>query len=168
MSTAATVISNLGTYNWNARVYDALALASSLAATVKRRGHVLQLAYALHDLNGTLSEFLKIVNDGMEGKGKADPNAEPVTPQMLRSSADNLEQLYRTLDFVLEGSRRAGLMNNSLTAGSLRKIRRSLEPIANLADWFDLASQPEAMDKIFETAKREKERGELIDLAQVE
>ncbi len=168
MSTAATVISNLGTYNWNARIYDSLALASRLAATVKNRGHVLRLAYNFRNLDKNLSEFLEILNKSMEGKRKADPNVEPVTPQTLRSSADNLEQLYLTLDYIVEASRRAGLMNNSLTAGSVRGIQKNVEPIGNLADWFDLASQPEATDQIFEIAKQEKERGELSDLAQVE
>jgi hypothetical protein len=60
------------------------------------------------------------------------------------------------------------LGNNSLTAGSIRGIERRLDAIANLADWFDLASQPEEVSKIFQGAEQERERGELIDLAKVE
>lgn len=168
MSTAATVINSLGTYDWNARVYDVLALASRLAASVRDRGNVLRVAYHLRNANKNLTEFLGIVNDAMEGKRKPDPNAEPVSIQTMRSSADNLEQLYRTLEYVVEGCRRAGLMNNSLTAGSLREIQRQLDPIANLADWLDLAAQPEAVDKIFQATEQEKEEGRLIDLTQVE
>jgi hypothetical protein len=168
VSTAATVISNLGTYNWNARVYDVLALASRLAAGVKNRGNVLRIAYHLRNLNGSLGDLINIVNDAMDGKRQADPNAEPVTPQVLRSSADNLEQLHHTLDYLVEGSRRAGLMNNSLTAASVRGLLRHRDAVANLADWLDLAAQPQAVDDIFEKAKQEKERGELINLAEVE
>lgn len=168
MSTAATVISNLGTHNWNARVYDTLALASRLAAAVKDRGNVLRLAYSLHDLNKNVTKFIGIVNSAMSGELKPDPNAETVTPETLRSNADNFEQLYRTLDYILEGSRRAGLTNNSLTAASIRGLQKNLDAIGNLADWFDLASQPEAVSQIFETANRERERGDLIDLARVD
>jgi hypothetical protein len=168
MSTAATVISNLGTHNWNARVYDTLALASRLAAAVKNRGNVLRIAYRLHDLNKTVGEFIGVVNSAMNGELKPDPNAEAVTPEMLRSSADNFEQLYRTLDYIIEGSRRAGLTNNSLTAASVRGLQKHLDAIGNLADWFDLASQPEAVNQMFETAKQERERGDLIDLARVD
>jgi hypothetical protein len=168
VSTAATVISNVGTYALSAQVYDALALASRLAASVKNRGGALRTAYHLRRLNGRVSEFVDIVNRAMNGTTKPDPNAEPVTSVMMRTHADNFEQLYRMLDHIVAGSRRAGLTNNSLTAGSIRGIERHLDAIANLADWFDLAAQPEAITKIFEGAEREMERGELIDLAKVE
>jgi hypothetical protein len=168
VSPAATVISNLGTYNWNARVYNVLALASQLAAAVKNRGYGIRLAYHLRNLNNSVSEFVTIVNDSMEGKGKANPNADPVTAQTLRSSPDNLEQMYRTLDYIVEGARRAGLTNNSLTAGSVTGLQKNLDAIASLADWLDLAAQPDAVNGIFERAKQERERGELVDLAKVE
>lgn len=168
MSTAVAVISSLGTYNWNARLYNVLALSSQLAAAIKNRGSVFRVAYHLRNLNNSLAEFVTIVNETMEGKRKVDPNADPVTAGTLRSTADNLEQMYRTLDYVVEGARRAGLANNSLTSGSVSGIQRNLDSIASLADWFDLAAQPEAVNEIFANAKREREQGELMDLAQFE
>lgn len=108
MSTAAAVISNLGTYAISAQVYDALALASRLAAVVKNRGGALRMAYHLHRLDSQVAEFVSVVDRAMEGKLKPNPSAEPVTPVTLRSHADNLEQLYRTLDFIVTGARRAG------------------------------------------------------------
>jgi len=104
----------------------------------------------------------------MEGKIQLRPASEPVTPQVLRSSADNVEQLYHTLDYIVAAARRAGLANNSITSAPLRSLEKNLAPVAALADWLDLASQPEALEKIFGTARQEKERGELIDLAEVE
>jgi len=168
MSTAATVIGSLGTHNWNARVYDTLALASRLAAAVKNKGNVLRIAYHLRDLNKTVAKFVGVVDSAMKGELKPNPNAETITPETLRSNADNFEQLYRTLDYIVEASRRAGLTNNSLTSASVRGLQKNLDAIGNLADWFDLASQPEAVNQIFETAKQERERGDLIDLARVD
>jgi len=168
VSVAETVISNLGAYNWNAKVYDTLALASRIAAAVKNRGNVIRIAYHLRELNKSLEKLIELVNSAMKGEIKQSPNAEQVTAQVLRSNADNFEQMYRTLDYIVEGSRRAGLTNNSLTASSVRGLQRRIDPIANLADWFDLASQPDAVGRIFERAKRERESGELTDLAQVE
>lgn len=168
MSTAAIVIGNLGTHNWNAQVYNVLAQASKMAAAVKNRGNVVRIAYHLRNLNTHVSEFVGLVNDAMEGKRKPDPNSEPATAQTIRSSADNLEQMYHTLEYVVEAARRVGLANNSLTAGSLRGIQRNLEAIASLADWLDLAAQPEAVGEIFQRAEKERDRGELIDLTQVE
>ncbi len=57
-------------------------------------------------------------------------------------------------------------MNNSLTAASVRGLQRHVEAIGNLADWFDLAAQPESINELFAIADREKERGELVDLSQ--
>jgi heme exporter protein D len=168
VNTAAVVIGNLGAYDWNARVYDTLALASRLAASVRDRANVLRIAYHLRELNKGLVRIREITNAAMEGKIKPNPNAEPVTRQTLRSNADNFEQMYRTLEYLLESLRRAGLANNSLTAASFRGLEGTIEPIANLADWFDVASQPEEVGRLFDRAKKERESGELIDLAQVE
>jgi hypothetical protein len=82
--------------------------------------------------------------------------------------AAGFEHLYHTLDYVYDALKRVGLTNNSLTAGSLASIHRRSEAIANLADWFDVVSEPQEIEGIFQRAKQEKESGELIDLAQVE
>ena len=168
MSSAAVIINTLGTYNWNARVYGTLTAASQLAASVKNRTNKLRIAYHLHRLNNTLMEFVQLIHTAMEGKLPANPGAEPVTPRVLRASADNLEQLHRTLEYIVEALRRAGMMNDSITAASLRGIQRNIEQIASVADWFDLASQLPEVTEIFDRAKQEKERGELIDLTQVD
>lgn len=167
-SAAATVISQFGTYNWNTRLYDVLALASRMAANLKNRRNTIRLAYYLHQVAKSSAEFVLMINDAMEGKAPADPSAEPVTPQVLRSSADSLEQLYRTMEYIVEGSRRAGLFNNSLTAASLRSIERSLDPVAAIADWLDLASQSTEVENIFQVTEQEREKGALIDLASIE
>jgi len=168
VSAAETVIGNLGTYNWNAKVYNTLALASRVAAAVKNRGNVIRIASSFRKLDKSLETLIDVINSSMKGESRAVPTAEPVTPQTLRSNADNFEQMYRTLDYILECSRRARLTNNSLTAAHIRSLQRHVEPLANLADWFDLASQPEAVGRIFEKARKERENGELTDLAQVE
>src|SRR5579863_123114 len=164
VSVAQAVVSSLGTYNWNAKVYDTLALASRLAASVKNRGNVIRIAYHLRELNKSLEKLIATVNAAMRGEVKLVQGAEPPTAQVLRSNADNFEQMYRTLEYIIEGSRRAGLANNSLTASSIRNLQGCIEPIANLADWFDLASQPEAVGRIFDRARKERENGELTDL----
>lgn len=164
MSAPATVLNAVGTFDWNTRIYGTLTAVSRLAGNIKNRANVLKLAYQLHDANRHLNEFFEIVNAAMEGKIPARPNEPLPTPQRLCATADNLEQLYRTLDYVCESWRRVGLMNNSLTAGSLRSLHRHAEAIANLADWFDLVSQPQNVTEIFDKAERERERGELVDL----
>lgn len=172
MSIAEAVISNLGPYDWNAQVYKALALASDLAAAIKNRGNMILVAYRLREVNKSLETLIELVNSSMKSEAPKREtklcSAKHVTPQVLRSNADNFEQMFRTLEYVAEGLRRAGLANNSLTASSVRNLEKFLDPIANLADWFDVASQPEAVERIFEKARKERENGELTDLAQVE
>jgi hypothetical protein len=164
----AGAISNaFGTYDWDAQVYGALSVASRVAATVKNRANVLRIAYHLHGLNKTLTNFFETVHATMEGKKPVDPSAKPVTPERLRSIADNLEHLHRIIEYVYESLRRAGLTNNSLTAGSLQSIRKYGEELLSLADWFELMSEPQQVKAIFDRAEQESERGEIHDLNQV-
>lgn len=168
MNNATAILDKFGTYEWNARVYGVLAFASRVAASVKNRTNAIKVIYHLRSLSRLLKEFLDTVHNGMEGKLPADPKAEPITPARLRDASDQLENLYRTLDYIYEGCRRAGLTNNSLAAGTLSELHKQSEEFAMLADWCDVTSEPDAVDDIFNRAKREKERGELIDLAKVQ
>jgi len=81
---------------------------------------------------------------------------------------DNLDHVTRMIDYLSEMMRRAGLANNSLTAGSLLKFQGYSEPLKDLVDWLDALAKREQLDAIFERAKRERERGEVVDLAQIE
>lgn len=168
MSTAAAIINNFGTYDWDAHVYGVLSSASRLAVNVSNQANVIRIAYRLHKVDSELTRFFGKVDAAMQGKSHADPKAEPPTPESLRATADNLEHLYRTLDYVYESLRRVGLTNNSLTAAYLRNIHRHGESILDLADWFEVTAQADQVESIFDRAKQQKERGELVNLAEVE
>jgi hypothetical protein len=115
-----------------------------------------------------LAEMLSNVHDSLEDKLPATPPAEPITPQRIQEAGDNLARLARMLEYLYEQSKRAGLTNNSLTAGSLNGIRKRVEQVKDLADWFDTAAHSEEVDAIFARSKEERERGEIFDLPQVE
>lgn len=166
MNHAGTILNTFEAYDLDAKVYNAISVASRIAANVKNRANVIQLAYRLHELNKTLIKFFELVHGAMEGKIAPDPKSEPVTPERLRAMADNLEHLHRTIEYVFESLRRARLTNNSLTAGSLLSIRKHGEAIVDLADWFELAASPTEIADVFNRAKQQKERGELVDLVQ--
>ncbi len=169
MNTSDVILDNFRSYEWNARMYGVLSAASRVAATVKNRTNVIKLAYRLRTLNKLVTDIVDNVNAGMEGKLPPPAKDEkPLTPQQIREQADRFEHLHRMLEYIYESLRRVGLTNNSLTAASLSSIHRHTDAIANFADWLDLASQPEQVESLFTRAKQEKERGELIDLAQVE
>lgn len=169
MNNAEAILDNFRSYEWNARMYGVLSAASRVAATVKNRANVIKLAYHLRNLNKLVTEMVENVNAGMEGKLPApSTNESPMTPRQIREQADRFEHLHRMLEYIYESLRRAGLTNNSLTAGSLLSIHRQTATVADFADWLDLASQSDQVDSLFNRAKQEKERGELIDLAQVE
>jgi hypothetical protein len=164
---AETISNAFATYDWDAQVYGVLSVASHLAATVKNRASVLRIAYLLHGLNKKLTHFSETVHGIMEGRVPVDPNTKPATPEQLRSTADNLEHLHRTIEYVYESLRRVGLTNNSLTAGSLQSMRKHGEELVNFADWFELLSEPQQFNEIFARAEREREHGEIYDLDQV-
>jgi hypothetical protein len=167
MATVANFLTVIGADEWDTRVYGALYTASSLSLAIRTRANTLRLAYSFHKVDKMLAEMLSNVYDEVEGKRPAS-DAEPVTPQRIQEAGDNLARLARMLEYLYEQSKRAGLTNNSLTAGSLNGIQKRVDEVKDLADWFDTAAHPEEVDAIFARAKQERERGELFDLPQVE
>lgn len=167
MHPAGAISNAFGTYDWDAEVYGALWAASRVAASIKHRANVLRIAYRLRELNRTLTSFFDTVHATMEGKKPADPDAPPLTPERLRSTADNLEHLNRIIEYVYETMRRVGLTNNSLTAGSLRSIHKHGEELLDLAEWFELTATPEQAKFLFDRAEHESKQGEVYDLSQV-
>lgn len=172
MSTAATVIQRLDTYELDSRLYGVLTIASRLAASVKSRTNVLHLAYGFHKTNRSLDEMFdkiqKAADEVATGTISQDANSEPVTPQRLRQVSDNLTHLHQTLAYVIEATRRAGLFNNSLTANSLRRMKELSERLLDLADWCEVAAETEHVNIAFERAHEEKMRGDIFNLDQVE
>jgi hypothetical protein len=156
----------LAGYDFSAEVYGTLSLASRMASTMKNRANVLRLAYNLHNVNRKLQSLFDTVDEAVTGKRQPaqTKNQEPPTPARLRASADSLEELARTIDYVLEASRRVGLCNNSLTAGPLRKFKAYRERLVDLADWLELIAEPKATAELFARAAQERERGEMFDL----
>jgi hypothetical protein len=104
----------------------------------------------------------------MEGRVKPEPNAKPVTAEDVRTWGYNLNQLHQTMCQIFEVLARVGLLNNSLIAGPLRTFKSYSERILDLADWIEAVQLPEHLTEVFDRAKREKERGQLFDLSQVE
>ena len=167
MATAATFLTIIGPDEWDTRVYGALYTASRLSLAVRTRANTLRLAYSFHKVNRLLGEMLSNVYDAVEGKHPV-PDVEPITPRRLEEASQNVDRLARMLEHLCEQAKKAGLTNNSLTAGSLDGIRKRVEELKDLADWFDTAAHPEEVDSIFARAKQERERGELFDLSQVD
>jgi hypothetical protein len=167
MGTAANFLTIIGPDEWDARVYGALSIASSLSAAVRTRAGRFRLAYGFHKVNRSLAEMFSNVYETLEGKRPV-PNVEPITPQRLHEISENICRVARTLEYLCEQSKRAGLTSDSLTAGSLNSFRKRIEELDDLAGWFETAAHPEEVNSIFARAKQEKERGELFDLSQVD
>ena len=164
MATSIPIVQALDSPEWNADMYGAL---GSLYRVVAVKANVLRLAYVLHSLNRTLKSLFDKVDAAMRGELKAEPGADVPAPQKLLDSADKLMKLSRDLEYQYELLRRVGLTNNSLTAGSLAKIRAYRGQIEDLADWFELMAQSDAVRMIFERSAGERERGEIFDLEPV-
>ena len=86
MASAAVVVGNLGTDQWDADVYTVLSMASRLAALVKSRAQTFQLAYNLVILNRSLGKFFQEVRDRLDGK-IIEANSEIPTPAQLDEMA---------------------------------------------------------------------------------
>lgn len=167
MAASIQVIQTLNSPEWNADFYGALSSLSRVAAAVKNKATVIRVAYALYGGNRALRSVFQKVDAAMEGTVKPLPDAEIPTPQRLLDTADKLMKVSRDIEYVYESLRRAGLTNNSLTAGSLAVLHAYRDRVEDLADWFDLTAQSDAVRAIFERATAERERGEIVDLEPV-
>jgi hypothetical protein len=171
MDAAATLVQVLGSSQASAEVYSAVADVSTLAkvaAAAKNKAQVIRLAMKLRSTNRSIQSLLDLVRDVESGKRSLATEVEPVSPQQLQNIVDNLDHVTRMIDYLYEMTRRVGLTNNSLTAAGLRTFHGYGEPLKDLVDWLDALSKPEQLNEVFERAKREREQGEVVNLAKVE
>lgn len=168
--TNCEVINAFGTSNLDVKSFDMLSLASRLAAATINRANTLRLAYSFYSLNRSLLDFLDESHAIIQGKEKPPASGaapEPTTPERMRITADNMENVHRMIEYIYELGKRARLTNNSLTAGSLESLRRNGEELLDFADWLELMADPNQHKSVFERAEQEKESGEMYDLTQV-
>jgi len=165
MASAAVVLNNLGSDQWDAEVYAVLSMASRLAALVKNRAQTLQLAYHLWRLNSVLAKFFAEARETMEGKGKAEP---PATAERVEEGIRGLRQVHTKLENIYEAGRHARLTNNSLIAMPLRSLHTYSDDILELAELLEAYQNSEGVQAIFDRSANEKERGEIYDLAEIE
>lgn len=168
MSTAAAVINSFDSLEWNATIYEALSGTSRLAITIRNKANVLRIAYALRMVNRTLGGFFQKIDDAVNGRLPKNPDGEIATPERIQEVAYTLSELYDKIVYIQKAMDRAGLLNNSLTSGQLRRLLSHSERILDLADWLDLANHPEYVSEVFTRAAKEREQGKLLDLKEVE
>jgi hypothetical protein len=160
----------LGSSDLTAQVYDNLSLAARLAAGVKNRANSWAYSRWLHNYDRKLAELVDNIHALIEGRKKlprVEQDAEPITPEGMRETADNLEHMSRMIDYVYESSRRAGLTNNSRTAAPLRRLQKNSEELRDFADWIETSLATKHNEEMFSRAAREKESGEVYDLSEV-
>jgi hypothetical protein len=171
MDAAATIVQGLVSAEASVEIYDAVASVSTvgkLAAAARNKLHVTRIAMSLRRANRSLKSLLDLVDDVQSGKRLMKEASEPVSLQQIQNTIENLDHICRTIDFLYESMRRVGLTNNSLVAGALNSFKAYSEPLKDLVDWLDVLSKPEYFKSVFDRAKLERERGELVDLAEIE
>jgi hypothetical protein len=165
--TNCDVMNALAASNIEAKSFDVLSSVSRLAAIARNRANVLRIANSLFRLNRSMTTFLDEIHAIMAGKKPAPQPHEQTSPEAMRTTADNLEHICRTIQYIVELSRRARLTNNSLTAGSLNSLSRRADELLDFADWLETIANPKEFKTAFERAKGERARGEVYELSQV-
>jgi hypothetical protein len=162
MTTSTAIIQNLASPEFSGGLYESMSVLSKLAKFVTQRANVMRMAAGLRKTNVTIKSLLDLVDDSVTGKRQL--VERETTPEEIQRIADNLDYLIRTIDYLYESMRRAGLTNNSLVAGQLATLHSTVEPLKDIADWADLMAKPKELDAILARARKEKERGEVYDL----
>jgi hypothetical protein len=169
MASAAVVLTNLGSDHWDAEVYAVLSMASRLAALVKSRARTIQLGYQLWRLNTVLSNFFKEIREGMDARNvdKPSPGFLP-TPEQIEDGIRSLRQIHIKIETIYEAARRARLTNNSLLAMPLRSVHTYSDDILELAELLEAYQNSEGVEDIFDRSAKERARGEIYDLTEIE
>jgi len=162
MSSAAAVLGNFGSDQWDAELYAVLSMAARLSALVKNRAQTFHLTYQLWRLNAALSRFFDELRDVMEGKKPAVP--APLTAEQLEDGIRTLRKIHVSLETMYEAARRSRLTNNSLVAMPLRSVHSYSDEILDLAEVLEIY-QANGVDAVFDRSARERAQGEIYDLA---
>jgi len=160
VSAGTAVLANIGSDEFNVKLYDSLSTGSHVLLSIKERGQVIILSAKLWRLNKNLENLMQQLQDIAEGKRTDGASAEPLTPERTDAAISGIEQLGRTLEYIYEQSRRRQLTNNSLVAGNLRRISKYAECLFDVADWLHVTIQPDEVSNIFQRSIAETERGE--------
>lgn len=164
MASAAAVLQGFQSNESSADVNRALSLASGISASVKNKATTLRVAYLLHKMNRILDGLFQRVQLVSEGKIVVMPNPDALRPESLQETSRNLVSLYRRLESTYEALRRAGLLNNSLTAGQLLKLHNNAEGVLDFVDWFDTLAKEDEVRALLARGSREREQGAVHDL----
>lgn len=164
----------IGSDGWNVAVYSTVSTASGVYAATSALNSGLQrmyLAVRLRGLSSQISSFLDhVCAEGSKAQTAGPEPAQTPTREQLEEAAKSLEHLYEIVTGMYRTAQRKGLTNSSLTAGPLRIIRRRSEEFLDLADWVRtfLEHTPSELEEIFAGGRAALERGDVVDLAQIE
>lgn len=170
MATAAAVLNNFGTDNWNAELYESLSLAARLSLavkSVKTHGHSVRMSYWLWKINGNAAKFFQKIDDITAGTIPADPDAKPPTPEEIQKAIAKLMEVGTSYNSIYEEARRKRLLNNSLIAGPVTALRANADQFFELAEWCELMLHADRVDEVFAAANAQRARGDVYDLSQV-
>ena len=165
MASAAAVLSNFGSDQWDAELYAVLSLAARLSTLVKNRAQTFRLAYQLWRLNSALAGIFEELRDKMEGK-IPDTSGLP-TAEQIEDGIRTLRKAHVSLETLYEAARRSRLTNNSLVAMPLRSVHSYSDEILDLAEVVEIY-QAGGAEAIFDRSSRERAQGEIYDLAQAD
>lgn len=163
VGSAAAVLQTFQRDEWNADVYG----VSNIAVHIKNTSNPVQLGDWLYKLNSQLQAFFEKVYGLAEGRVPVEASDEPITEERARGMVGDMMRIYRSLEGVYVSLRRAGLANNSFTAGQVLRLKEHCEAMLDLADWFDTGLNTQEVNAIFARASKEREHGDIYDLEQV-
>jgi hypothetical protein len=163
---ATMAVSFIGSDNWNIDVHGTISFAARLSGAIKSRRATIQLAFCTSRLNSKLDDFFHTIHERMEARqdGRLPAPDAPVDPEAVQNAINALNVLHGVLDSICVSTRKAGLLNNSFTAGGLLRLRRNDERVIELRAWLEDMLHPEELESLFAKAEQEFERGEIVTL----
>ena len=163
---ATMTASFIGSDDWNVDVYSTISFAAKLSGAIHERRLAYQLKFCCWRLNKKLDDFFETIYLTMEAaqEGRLPAPTSPASPDAVQNAINSLVALHGVLDGICTSTKDGGLLNHSVVAPGLRRLRKQDDRVVELTEWLEDMLHPEKLEALFASAQEEFERGETVTL----
>jgi hypothetical protein len=160
----ALPINQLGSDDWNAKAYQAVAVAYRIAAAARST----TVSYVLSRKLWNLDKRLKLIQEEFYKP----PQADRPRPQrdQIEAGIKAVKALHETFEHLANTMRSKGLYNQSLLSSPMNSAMGRIEDIVEFAHTVEVSLDPEetaAVDAVFDEALGELQRGETLSMESI-
>jgi len=154
----------VGSDSWNADAYGALSVTYRISSYIRQHSVARNLAGKLWNIDRRLAKVMEDIYAAAEHP-PAVPEPMP-SPERLTAAIGALRNIHTAVEELYGNLQIKGLTNQSLIATPLMSLRSHADDILDLAEWLELAMNPE-VENVFAKSLEDYRRGEFVSLESI-